>query len=282
MILFRKIKRATQQTIWNFFWNNFQLPQIFIEEIDPKFTLCVPRFLDDICLPPYKGNDKFIDYSILISLIKTIKPEKVLELGTAQGNTVANICSESDAQVYTVNALPEQIEGNIITFTLNKEEIGKVYKERGFENRVVQIYENTKNLDILDFVPPKRIDFAFLDACHDAEFVVNDFIKILPALSEQATVLLHDTFPSVEHYYLDSYLGCMYLRRIGYNIKHIENSSWGYWSAKDPYCKYRQTFRIKNQVHSIVESLFFGNHQGSIKSFRWLASGFLRGKFDNK
>lgn len=279
MTILTSIKRKIQKNIWSFFWDNFQLQPVDITDLIDTFREHKPAFLDNICIPPYLGDSSFQDYSILISLIRDLKPKYILELGTAHGNTVANICAESDATLFTVNALPQQIDGNIITFTLPREEIGKVYQTNGFQDRVFQIYENTRNLNILNYVNPKSIDFAIIDACHDMEFVINDFQKVYPALSDQAVVLFHDTLPANEHHYLDSYLGCMYLRRQGFNIKHIKNSSWGYWSAQDPIYPQKPIIRLIKRIYLVIESLLWGKQKRRIRALRWFASGFLRGKF---
>lgn len=279
MKLLSPYKRRFHNYVWGYFWENFQLPQITIKKISPNYTIFEPKITEDICLPPYLGDSDFQDYSILISLVKDLMPSQLLELGTAHGNTVANICVESNARIYTVNALPEQMEGNIVTYTLTINEIGRVYREHGFQDRVVQIFENTKKLDILEYLPPGSIDMAFIDACHDSDFVVNDFFKILPSLSDKAVVLFHDTHPSIEHWYLDSYIGCMYLRKLGFNIIHIEGSSMGYWSAKNPKFQMSIKTQLQNWIHTRIGFLVYGKHENFIHVLRWLASGFLRGKF---
>jgi len=278
MTLAISIKRSLQKTYWQYFWNNFQLPEMSVDKVVGEYKQYTPTILEKICLPPYAGNSNYNDYSILISLIRGRQPQNFLELGTAHGNTVANICAESVAQVYTVNALPEQIEGKIITFTLDKDQIGIVYRKNGFENRVVQIYENTKNLNILEYATPKSIDFVFIDACHDAEFVVNDFQRILPALSDRAVVLFHDTHPSGENHLLDSYLGCMYLRKLGYDVNHIAGGSLAYWSNEFPKIKNSLLIQTKNLLHSIISRIIYGNQENVILGIKRLAKGFLRGK----
>jgi hypothetical protein len=280
MKLHHIVKRKTQELIWDYFWHNYQLPQICIDDIAPKNIKELPRIMEKICMPPYLGDNSFNDYSYLISLIRESKPKIVLELGTAHGNTVANICAESDAKVYTVNALPEQIKGNLVTYTLGKDDIGFVYRKYGYEDRVTQIYQNTKKINFTDWITPKTVDFAIIDACHDSDFVVNDFLKIQPALSDHALVLFHDTNPSLAGYLIDSYLGCMYLRKMGFNVKHILGSSWGIWSANDPGYKQSLLDRVKNLVHTVCGTIFFGNRERFIQAIRWFASGFFRGKFN--
>ncbi len=276
------IKMSIQKVIWANFWKNYQLPVEEMGLVVENFREHTPKVSTNICLPPFVGDPCFKDYSILISLIKQLNPSTILELGTAHGNTVANICSESEAQVITVNALPEQIDGSIITFTLSKEEIGKVYRDNGYENRVTQIYENTKNLNILEYIPPKCVDLAFIDACHDAEFVVNDFFKILPALSDKAIVLFHDTNPSVKGHLLDSYLGCMYLRLKNFNVRQIPESSLAYWSARQSITNSRLISKGMHKIFYSFVTLFYGGDEKFIRALRWYASVFMRGKQNKK
>ncbi|HMO34619.1 MAG TPA: class I SAM-dependent methyltransferase, partial [Gemmatales bacterium] len=150
--------------------------------------------------------------------------------GTAHGNTTANICKQSpSAMVYSVNALPEQISGEIITFALTRNEIGRVYRQLGYSHRVQQIYANTLDLNLADYLQPATVDFAIVDACHDTPFVINDFCKLVPFMRTGGIILLHDTHPSMEEHLLGSYRACMYLRQKGYDIRHIQNTWWGYW-----------------------------------------------------
>lgn len=281
MTMLNSVKRKIQSYIWSFFWTNFQLPEISIGQLIDSYAKHEPKINEDICLPPYVGDRNFNDFSILISLIRAFQPKRILELGTAHGNTTANMCVESEANVFTINALPEQMEGNIITFTLSREQIGIVYRNYGFQNRVVQIYENTKNLKISDYLQQRSIDFAFIDACHDADFVVNDFLRVKPTLSDNAIVLFHDTHPSGERHLLDSYLGCMFLRKLGYNIKHIEDSSFGYWTNQEPKVGSTIWNHTRNGFHSVAGQIIYRGQENFIKGIRWLASNFLRGKFNS-
>ncbi len=157
----------------------------------------------------------------------------MLELGTAHGNTTANICRQCPgATVYTVNALPEQISGDIITFALTKDEIGRAFRRHGFGDRVTQIYANTLHLDLSPYLQPRTVDFAIVDACHDTPFVVNDFHKVEPYMKPGGLVLLHDTHPSMEEHLVGSYRACMLLRKQGYDIRHLEGTWWGVWQPK--------------------------------------------------
>jgi hypothetical protein len=164
-----------------------------------------------------------------------IRPTIILELGTAYGTTVANLCQCCDAWIYTVNALPEQISGSLVTFdALSKEDIGRVYRSHGFSDRVVQIYANTASMDLGACLGQGSVQLAVVDACHDTEFVIRDFLAVVPRVQEGGVVLLHDTSPlrtttpGYDHLQ-SSYLACVRLRMAGYDIRHLPNTWWGVW-----------------------------------------------------
>ena len=116
-----------------------------------------------------------------------------------------------------------------MTYALSKDEIGRTYRSHGYTDRVTQIYENTKNWEPSTVLRSKSIDLCIVDACHDADFVINDFVKIEPFVVDGGIVLLHDTHPSRAGHLRGSYEACLALRNDGYNILHIEDSWWGYW-----------------------------------------------------
>lgn len=189
-----------------------------------------PQVMDDICLPPYYGSADHDDYHPLMAIVRARQPRVVLELGTAHGNTVANICAElPETRVYTVNAPAEHQTGVIVTFSLDEDEIGRAYRAHGFGSRVTQILGNTMDVNLGDAVPAGEVDLAIIDACHDTKYVLNDFKKVVPVLSGHAVVLLHDTHPSMESHLRGSYLACMRLRKQGYDIRHLRNTWWGAW-----------------------------------------------------
>lgn len=207
------------------------LPEININSIAPGLFDPIPPILDDICMPPYFNKGCFLqnDFGVLIRLLRYHQPTTVFEFGTAHGNTTANVCQVTSAHVYTLNALPEQISGESVTFTLSRDEIGRVYRAAGYADRVTQIYEDT-----MEFVPSRvlregQIDFCIIDACHDTEFVLHDFLNIEPYISPGGTVVLHDTHPSRAAHLQGSYDACVSLRQKGFNILHIEDCWWGYW-----------------------------------------------------
>jgi predicted O-methyltransferase YrrM len=209
----------------------YGLPSVRLELVVPGPTVVLPPIIDDICLPPYFGADDHDDYLPLMSLVRAFRPEVVLELGTAFGNTVANICHHlPDTKVYTVNAPAEEQTGRTTTFQLSRGEIGRVYRRYGFQRRVTQIFANTLNLDLATYFQAPVVDLAVIDACHDREYVLNDFAKVVCFMRKNGFILLHDTSPSMKNHLIGSYSACMALRRRGFDIRHLENTWWAMWT----------------------------------------------------
>ena len=118
-----------------------------------------------------------------------------LEIGTAHGLTTALMAENApSAHVYTVNIPPEEIAaGGVHTsFAPERAEIGRVWRERRLGN-VTQILANTARWSP-DFAP---IDVAFIDGCHDEEFVFEDTRKVLANSRAGAIVLWHDFHPGL-------------------------------------------------------------------------------------
>jgi len=211
----------------------YSLPEVTLDTFVSETIDVANPIMDDICLPPYKVPNDHNDYDPIMMAINSTKPKIVLEFGTAQGNLTANICNQiPEARIYTVNALDEEQTGGITTFNLTKEEIGRVYRKHGFEDRVVQIYKNTLDLDLSEYFQTQEIDFAIIDACHDVDYVINDFTIIEPFMNKDSMIFLHDTHPNMKDHLKGSYIACMNLRRKGFNIKHLKGTWWGVWCKK--------------------------------------------------
>jgi predicted O-methyltransferase YrrM len=207
------------------------LPGIELQEIVPTDVEIAPPILEDVCMPPYVGWSTHDDLTPLLKIAKSLQPAFIVELGTAYGNSTANLCRQSpQAKVFTVNAPVEEQTGEITTYELTRAEIGRVYRAYGFSEQVTQIFVNTLNLDLSQYLTGAVVDLALIDACHDTDYVINDFMKIRDYMKPGGVVLFHDTFPSLTPSHLDgSYRACLKLRRQGYDIRHLRNTWWAVW-----------------------------------------------------
>jgi len=232
-----------------------RLPTISLEQIGAAGIEVEPAIKEDICMPPYYNFTDHDDYAPLIKIAKFIQPETILELGTAYGNTVANLCRQlPEVQVVTVNAPVEVQTGQVTTFDLTVDEIGRVYRQHGFSDRVTQIFENTLNLDLSLCFDEPCVDLAIIDACHDTNFVINDFHKVRPFIRSGGMVLLHDTHPSIKGHLEGSYKACVALRKEGFDIRHLKGTWWGIWrngnqKGRNPLMETRE---IKRSSYPVV------------------------------
>jgi hypothetical protein len=208
----------------------YRLPSISLESVVPQSIEVGELILDDICLPPYFGPADHDDVHPLLCILRFVQPRIVVELGTGYGNSAANICRQCpDATVYTVSALPEQLTGVVITYELSRDEIGRVYRAHGFDNRVIQIHSNTVTVDWSRYFSNPVVNLALIDACHDFDYVVNDFERIRPYMHQEGLVLFHDTHPSMKGHLGGSYLACVELRRRGHDVRYLEGTWWAVW-----------------------------------------------------
>lgn len=183
-------------------------------------------------------NDRRIrDAEVLGASCCNGDPKILLEIGTSHGRTTALMAQNaSDGTVYTVNIPPEEIAdgGNNVTFAPSRDEIGKFYRDKGLTN-VRQIIANTKNWEP-DFSP---IDVAFIDGCHDSDYVYNDTRKILKKCRPGSIILWHDFAPGLVKSY--SWLGdvCRGVERlyseglISGRILHLQDSWIGLYKVPE-------------------------------------------------
>ncbi len=135
---------------------------------------------------------RIIDAQVLGTIICNFNPKRVLEIGTYTGHGTALISKNAPkSHIFTLNILPEEIisgqGGSITTEAITKERIGEYYREQKLNN-ITQIYANTATWE----PDIGNINVAFIDGCHDTEFVYNDTIKVLKIMKSGSFIIWHD------------------------------------------------------------------------------------------
>lgn len=137
------------------------------------------------------------DAESLATVIRNVQPEVALEIGTADGmGTILMSVNSPSSRIYTVNIPPEEIlagkGGRFTTVALERDKIGCAYRARNLSN-ITQVFANTAT-----WTPNiGTIDVAFIDGCHDSDFVYNDTKKILQHMRPGGFVLWHDFNPKL-------------------------------------------------------------------------------------
>jgi hypothetical protein len=226
----RRVARVARHLRSGYTRTFLALPEIRLDQLAPPAADVVTPIPDDICLPPYLGPRDHDDFNPLMRIAKHIQPRVVFEFGTAYGNTIANLCRQCpDAVIYTLNAPADVQTGDSVTYSLPAADIGRVYRAHGFAHRVTQIFENSLTADLRRWLPGPVVDLGIIDACHDFEYVLSDFAKLHPYVSDRGIVLFHDTDASMAGHLEGSYRACARLRRQRFDIRHIDGTWWAIW-----------------------------------------------------
>ena len=168
-----------------------------VDELSKVFGWQQVPILDDARIHDFEHvedvNERRIrDAETLGTVVRNASPAICLDIGTAAGHSAALMAVNApQAHVYTINIPPEEIAsgegGKLTTIAMERERIGAYYRERKITN-ITQILANTANWE----PDIGQIDVAYIDGCHDAEFVYNDTRKILKHMKPGSFVLWHD------------------------------------------------------------------------------------------
>ncbi len=153
------------------------------------------EYLEDV------NQRRLRDAECLATVMRNCQPRVALEIGTATGHATALMALNApQAKIFTVNIPPEEIlsgaGGEHTTIALERDQIGSYYRARNLTN-ITQILANTARWE----PELEGIDVAFVDGCHDAEFVYNDTRKILKKMKPGSFLLWHDFNLELIHQY---------------------------------------------------------------------------------
>jgi predicted O-methyltransferase YrrM len=158
------------------------------------------------------------DAPILRYLYRHARPSRHLEFGTWEGTGTCYCLEECDARVWTIN-LPdgEIVDGRPVYYSTpdmvptgaSPTEhrhgvdiyqtdagpfIGHRYRSAGFDDRVTQIYSDSRTWDSTPYTPG-FFDTTLIDGGHSEDVVLSDTRKALAVVRPGGLILWHDFCP---------------------------------------------------------------------------------------
>jgi predicted O-methyltransferase YrrM len=127
-------------------------------------------------------NVSLTELRILVHLLRRQQSRTAFEFGTADGRTTLNLAAQ----------IPE--DGRVFALDLGREDLGQRYKGTPYENKITQFVSDTKAFDFSPYL--NSIDFVFIDANHEYDFVRSDSLWALKLLRDRrGTIAWHDYLP---------------------------------------------------------------------------------------
>ncbi len=182
-------------------------------------------------------NNRWIKDALMVAgACANTRGSTIVEIGTAHGHMTYHMAVNAPhAQIHTVNLPPEEKDqgGKLITFAPQKSEIGQYFRQHNIEN-ITQIYANS-----LTWQPQlKEIDVAFIDGCHDTDFVYKDTLKILKYAKPGTVILWHDFAPEHAHRLDWIHAVCqgvenLLAKKLHGNVYHLQDSWVGLYIVQE-------------------------------------------------
>lgn len=134
----------------------------------------------------------------LAALVQLVKPLRILEIGTSDGNTALNLAANApaDAIVTTID-LPREWDGALaleiphaMVNVSARSAVGRQFHGAACASKINQVFADSAAVswDTL----PTPFDFAFIDGCHHHTYVERDTANVMKHMKRGGLVLWHD------------------------------------------------------------------------------------------
>ena len=178
-------------------WSYGKAPRLPLPEIFPgieNLNVNVSRAFDRETGTSVTAHEVLV----LGAIVAHLKPQRVLEIGTFNGNTTLNMagnCS-SDSQVTTLDLPPDwdgKLDIDIPESRVNVTDragVGRQFSDSPCANRIEQIYGDSATLDWSTL--PGPFDLIFIDGNHEYEYVLHDTSNALDHIRSGGLIVWHD------------------------------------------------------------------------------------------
>jgi hypothetical protein len=160
-----------------------------------------PKLSDDD-YPEGLNLRRLHDAEVVASVMANLSGATALEISTAEGHMAVLMAQNApESKVFTLNTSPGDLElgetGNLTTGEFSQDRVAEYYRELGCQN-LEPIYANSAAWPCN--IGP--IGAAFIDGCHDAQFVYDQTVKALSIAEPGSFIMWHDfSVPLVRSYH---------------------------------------------------------------------------------
>ena len=149
------------------------------------------------------GNVSPYELMAICALIVHFKPQRLLEIGTFDGNTSLQMALNiSDtAMIHTLDLPPGQtmsgqpILNSDLKFIEDEEKNSRKFMKHSRRSQVKQHFGDSTLFDFSIFIKEGLLDFIFVDGGHSYGCVKSDTENALKVLSEEGMIVWHDFTP---------------------------------------------------------------------------------------
>jgi predicted O-methyltransferase YrrM len=178
-------------------WTFGNLRRLPLTEIFPsieKTDVTIQRAFD-------RNLEVAMDYHEILALsciVKHIGPRNILEIGTSDGNTTANLAANSpaNAHITTIDLPPEwngEMELVVPRLMVNvtaRNKVGVQYMRSDHSTKITQVFCDSVKLDWGKM--PLPFDMVVIDGCHYYEYVRKDTENAINHLRSGGILVWHD------------------------------------------------------------------------------------------
>ena len=134
---------------------------------------------------------------VLSAIVRLLEPQRILEIGTYDGNTTLNLAANSppDARVFTLD-LPADWAGDFalaVPGILDNAAAGDItgiqFRDSPLREKITQLFDDSARFDWDRFAP---FDLIFIDGAHTYDYVRSDTRNALRVLRPGGTLVWHD------------------------------------------------------------------------------------------
>jgi predicted O-methyltransferase YrrM len=180
------------------YWWYGDLPRKHPQEVFPDAAFADIRMLNVGRRDPTTSTTLY-ELGCLLMGRAQADAEKIVEVGTFDGNTTLNLAANvgEEGLVVTLDLPLEEQEPELgleidsaLRNVTDRQVVGEQFQNRPEKERIRQVFGDSARLDWKEL--PGPFDMAFIDGCHAYEYVKSDTANALKVLRPGGLVIWHD------------------------------------------------------------------------------------------